>query len=108
METTAGVTRSAIDAKATLRSDTEGGTIGATDDAAGRACDDCAYPNLVRSRPEANTSPPANAATSAPPKVIRAIGFDFMVLLCKGSKKNVQDIGRRRRPDVDPDSWLHK
>jgi hypothetical protein len=62
-----------------LRSDTAGGTIGATEDA---VRDDCAYPNLVRSRPEANTRPPTNAATRAPAKVRRVIGFDFMAALC--------------------------
>src|ERR671913_1504141 len=78
MDTTAGVTRSAMEEKATLRSDTEGGMIGATVDAAGRVGEDCAYPNFVRSRPEAKTRPLTNAATTAPPKVIRAIGLDFI------------------------------
>ena len=79
METTAGVARSAMEANAVLRSDTDGGTIGATFEAV-RVVEDCAYPNLVRSRPEANSKPLANAATNAPPKVIRAIGF-FMASL---------------------------
>jgi len=76
METTAGVTCSAMDVNARLRSVIAGGgTIGATDDT-GRV-DDCAYPNLVRSSPEANTRPPRKAAASAPPSVIREMG-DFM------------------------------
>src|SRR5687767_14203802 len=90
METTAGVTRSAMEEKAILRSVTDGGTIGATDVAAFRVGDDCAYPNLVRSRPEAKTRPLTNAATRAPPKVMRAMGFDFMCSLCckMGSTKS--------------------
>src|SRR5262245_58242555 len=68
-----------MEEKAMLRSETAaGGTTGATE-AAGLVVDDCAYPNFVRSRPEANARPPRNAATSAPPKVIREIEF-FMAL----------------------------
>src|SRR5687768_12026355 len=86
IETTDGVTRSAMDENAILRSVTEAGTIGATDVAAAGRVDDCAYPNLVRSRPEANSKPLTNAATTAPPKVMRAIGFFMFSFSSKGPK----------------------
>src|SRR5687767_14911556 len=75
-----------MEEKAMLRSATAGGTIGATDEVV--RVDDCAYPNGVRSRPEANTRPPTNAATRAPPKVMRVIGLDFILFSPQGSNQS--------------------
>src|SRR5688572_11942322 len=71
IETTAGVTCSAIDTNALLASaiDLTSWTDGLAAFTAGR---DCAYPKCVRSKPDAKTIPVANAIATAAPKRARA------------------------------------
>src|ERR687895_975852 len=76
METTAGVTCSAIASNAEPKS-ASGLTSCADGRAAGRPC--CAHPKRVRSDADANTRPHTNAVTTATPTRARA-SFDDIVL----------------------------
>jgi hypothetical protein len=86
IDTTAGVSRSAMDVNALLSSTTDAGAvIGAVVPAVGVVRDCWAKLDCVRSRPDASRSPPANAPTRAPPNFSRFMECDVIVLACSCS-----------------------
>src|SRR5689334_5944269 len=94
METTAGVTCSAIETNALLAS-----AIGFTSCTDGLAATvrDCAYPKRVRSKPDAKTIPLAKAITTAAPNRARASVRDDIGSGPCLDYRNVWTLSVRRR-----------